>query len=64
MKTSNMDGPRPRMVRYLRKWAARHGRTVQEQLIRGAAYSLGSGAVSLLMFWVHSLLVFWVQSLH
>jgi hypothetical protein len=38
----------------LREWAAmkaaRHGRTVERQMIRGASYTLGSGAVSLLLF--------------
>ncbi|MGW1801558.1 hypothetical protein ACWCQN_37985 [Streptomyces sp. NPDC001984] len=41
-------------MRYLRQWAARHGRTVQDQLIRGAAYGVGSGAVSLLVLWVQT----------
>jgi hypothetical protein len=40
-----------RAARYLREWVARQGRTVPEQMIRGASYSLGSGAVSLLIVW-------------
>lgn len=49
------DGPADRWmaraIRYLRQWPRRHGRTVHEQMIRGASYSLGSGAVSLLVIW-------------
>lgn len=40
-----------RTARYLREWRARHGRTVKNQMIRGASYSVGSGAVSLLILW-------------
>ncbi|WP_330346607.1 hypothetical protein OG858_47260 (plasmid) [Streptomyces europaeiscabiei] len=40
-----------RLARYLREWRVRHGRTVHRQMIRGASYSLGSGAVSLLLIW-------------
>lgn len=40
-----------RMVRHLREWKRRQGRIVSDQLLRGAAYSLGSGAVSLLILW-------------
>jgi hypothetical protein len=43
-----------RAVRYLREWPARHGRTVHNQMIRGVSYSLGSGAVSLLVIWFQS----------
>lgn len=39
----------------LRDWAtkkvARHSRTVKHQVIRGASYGVGSGAVSLLVLW-------------
>lgn len=49
------DGPvdrwMARVVRYLREWPGRHGRTVHNQIIRGASYSLGSGAVSLIILW-------------
>ena len=49
------DGPvdrwMARAVRYLREWLRRHGRTVHNQIIRGASYSLGSGAVSLIILW-------------
>jgi hypothetical protein len=42
-------------IHRLRAWAtkkaARHGRTVKHQMIRGASYGVGSGAVSLLIFW-------------
>jgi hypothetical protein len=37
--------------RTLAKWAAHHRRTVPDQMIRGASYGLGSGAVSLLVVW-------------
>ncbi|MFJ4152768.1 hypothetical protein ACIP10_35065 [Streptomyces galbus] len=47
----SVDSHMPRAVRYLREWPARHGRTVHNQVIRGASYSLGSGAVSLLIVW-------------
>lgn len=43
-----------RIVRHLREWRARHGRTVRDQMIRGAAYGVGSGAVSLLVLWVQT----------
>lgn len=42
------------MLRCLRKWAARHGRIVQDQMIRGASYGVGSGAVSLLVLWIQT----------
>jgi len=45
------DSRRARAVAYLREWRARHGRIVHRQMIRGASYSLGSGAVSLLIMW-------------
>jgi hypothetical protein len=40
-----------RVARYLREWHARHSQTVHSQIIRGASYSLGSGAVSLIIIW-------------
>lgn len=40
-----------RIARYLRELFARQGRIVYRQALRGAAYSLGSGAVSLLILW-------------
>jgi hypothetical protein len=46
-----------RAIRYLRKLPGRHGRhgrTVQDQMIRGASYSLGSGAVSILILWMEA----------
>jgi hypothetical protein len=43
-----------RAMRYLRKLPGRHGRTVQDQMIRGASYSLGSGAVSILILWMEA----------
>jgi hypothetical protein len=42
-------------LRRLRNWAARkaarHGRDVKSQIIRGVSYGVGSGAVSLLVVW-------------
>ena len=44
-----------RMMRWLReraaKWAARYGRDVKSQIIRGVSYGVGSGAVSFLVLW-------------
>lgn len=56
MKQRNKDSlPRDtrlrRAARYLREWRARHGRSVKHQMIRGASYGVGSGAVSLLVVW-------------
>lgn len=56
MEQSNKDSlPRDswwrRTARYLREWAARQGRIVPEQMLRGASYGVGSGAVSLLVVW-------------
>ena len=43
---------RPGRIRhYLRERLARQGRIVYRQVLRGAAYSLGSGAVSVLILW-------------
>lgn len=54
-QTSNYSLPREpwrrRLARYLREWSTRHGRTVREQMLRGASYGVGSGAVSLLVVW-------------
>lgn len=43
-----------RAVHYLREWPRRHGRTVHNQMIRGASYGVGSGAVSLIIMWWQS----------
>lgn len=47
----SVDRWRARTTRYLREWPRRHGRTVHDQVIRGASYGVGSGAVSLLIVW-------------
>jgi hypothetical protein len=47
----NVDRWWVRVGHYLREWPRRHGRTVHEQVIRGASYGVGSGAVSLLVVW-------------
>lgn len=50
--------PWMRALRRLRDWAAkkaaRHGRDVKSQMIRGVSYGVGSGAVSLLVLWVEA----------
>lgn len=48
------DTWRARMVRYLREWPARHGRSVHDQILRGAATTFGTGAVSLIVAWFQS----------
>lgn len=40
-----------RISSYLRKWPTRHARTVHDQMVSGASYALGSGAVSLIILW-------------
>lgn len=40
-----------RIARDLREQFARQGRITYRQMLRGAAYRLGSGAVSLLILW-------------
>jgi hypothetical protein len=42
------------MVRDLRRKMARPGRIVYNQMLRGAAYSLGSGAVSIIILWIQA----------
>ncbi|MCX4826240.1 hypothetical protein OG883_42030 [Streptomyces sp. NBC_01142] len=51
---AHLDRWRASTHRHLRKWIAVHGQSVQHQLIHGAAYTLGSGAVSLIIVWVQS----------
>ncbi|MFE1949941.1 hypothetical protein ACFW9D_05665 [Streptomyces sp. NPDC059524] len=56
MKKGNKEGPEPggglaRLRHHLRRWQAR---SLHEQVLRGAAYSVGSGAVSLILVWVES----------
>jgi hypothetical protein len=43
-----------RTVRDLRSKVARPGRIVYGQMLRGAAYSLGSGAVSIIILWIEA----------
>lgn len=43
-----------RMALHLREWPRKYGRTVHRQVIRGASYSLGSGAVSLVIIWLRT----------
>ncbi|MFB9391855.1 hypothetical protein ACFPM3_04135 [Streptomyces coeruleoprunus] len=54
MDSRPVDSFRGRTSAYLRKWARRHGRSVHAQVIRGAAYSLGSGAVSVIILWIQT----------
>ncbi|MFI1607628.1 hypothetical protein ACH4YN_36870 [Streptomyces griseofuscus] len=38
-------------IRDLRKWTSDQGRSIPGDFLRGAAYKLGSGAVTLLILW-------------
>ena len=38
-------------VRRLRNWLGQQGRNVPSEFLQGAAYKLGSGAVTLLVLW-------------
>jgi hypothetical protein len=53
-KPSPVGGRLSRAWSGVAKMAHRLGRSVRRQMLRGAAYSLGSGAVSLIMLWVQS----------
>jgi hypothetical protein len=44
-------GRTTRTISYLRTLLKRHGNGVQNQLLQGAAYKVGSGAVTLLILW-------------
>jgi hypothetical protein len=43
-----------RIARDLRGKAARPGRILYGQMLRGAAYSIGSGAVSIIILWIEA----------
>lgn len=45
---------RTKTTRHLRKWMAQQGRNVPGEFLQGAAYKLGSGAVTLLVLWWES----------
>ena len=45
------DSPVHRIRVKIRGWMTRNGRTVHDQIVRGASYGIGSGAVSLLVVW-------------
>ncbi|MEU9998161.1 hypothetical protein [Streptomyces sp. NPDC050848] len=49
-----VDNQVTRMVRNLRKRLHLRGHRVHHHFIRGASYSLGSGAVSLIILWTQS----------
>jgi hypothetical protein len=51
---ARMDRWRTRTIGHLRKWVGRHGHSVHAQFLQGAAYRLGSGAVTLLILWWQS----------
>ncbi|MET9078618.1 hypothetical protein ABZX95_42330 [Streptomyces sp. NPDC004232] len=42
---------RAETIRHLRKWIRQQGRNVPGEFMQGAAYKLGSGAVTLLILW-------------
>ncbi|MFJ4329146.1 hypothetical protein ACIP3A_39385 [Streptomyces tricolor] len=46
-----MDSWRVGTICYLRKWITRHGHSIPAQFLQGAAYKLGSGAMTLLILW-------------
>jgi hypothetical protein len=43
-----------RLVTRQRERTSRQGRIIYRQMLRGAAYSLGSGAVNLVLIWVQA----------
>ncbi|GAA1016853.1 hypothetical protein GCM10009564_53240 [Streptomyces thermogriseus] len=45
------DRRRTKTVRHLQKWIGRQGRNLSGEFLRGAAYKLGSGAVTLIILW-------------
>ncbi|MCX4581011.1 hypothetical protein OHB41_49565 [Streptomyces sp. NBC_01571] len=51
---AHMDKVRTLTNGHLRKRIAGHGRSVQDHILHGAEYSLGSGAVSSVIVWVQS----------
>ncbi|MFD5661423.1 hypothetical protein [Streptomyces hirsutus] len=44
-------GRRIRTIRHLHKWMSQQGRNIPGQFLQGAAYKLGSGAVTLIILW-------------
>ncbi|MGP3938527.1 hypothetical protein [Streptomyces sp. 6N106] len=42
---------RAETIRHLRKWMHQQGSNVPGEFLQGAAYRLGSGAVTLLILW-------------
>ncbi|MFP8887842.1 hypothetical protein [Streptomyces mangrovi] len=46
-----MDKWLPAISTHLRKWRGGHGHGVHHHFLQGAAYKLGSGAVTLLILW-------------
>lgn len=45
------DSPIHRIADQIRRWTKRNKRIVHDQMIRGAAYSLGNGAVGIIIVW-------------
>ncbi|MFD3931763.1 hypothetical protein [Streptomyces sp. NPDC058614] len=48
---AHRDRGRAENLRHLRKWIHQRDRNVSGEFLRGAAYKLGSGAVTLLILW-------------
>ncbi|MFD8813848.1 hypothetical protein ACFV23_20720 [Streptomyces sp. NPDC059627] len=48
---SRRDRPCSAIIRHLRKGISREGRNVSGEFLKGAAYKLGSGAVTLIIIW-------------
>ncbi|MEU6843545.1 hypothetical protein ABZ930_16885 [Streptomyces sp. NPDC046716] len=41
-----------RAARHFREWRLKNGRSVIDEMVRGAAYSAGSAAMGLLVVWL------------
>ncbi|MEU9245348.1 hypothetical protein [Streptomyces shenzhenensis] len=48
---SRWDRLRSVMIRHLRKGIGRQGQNVSGEFLKGAAYKLGSGTVTLIIIW-------------
>lgn len=44
-------GRRTKTIRHLHEWMSRRARNLSGEFLQGAAYKLGSGAVTLIILW-------------
>ena len=56
MKHDNKDpdrvkSPAHQIAEHLQRWVKRNGHVVHDQILRGAAHQIGTGAVSLVLIW-------------